>query len=86
MAKAKRKSVRRPAARAPAFPAPSLAPQFLEQAAQGWLQSSGTPPPTQRPSRTAADLRLSTALTETLQELRSEIADLRARLERLETR
>jgi hypothetical protein len=86
MAKAKKKSPARPAAKAPAFPASSLAPQVLEQAARGWLQSTGIPSPTARPTRTASDHRLAEALTETLQQLRAEIADLRSRLDRLEHR
>lgn len=86
MAKAKKKSVRRPAPRAHAFSTPSLAPQFLEQAAQGWLQSSGTPAPAQRPARAASDDRLVELLTETLRQLRAEIAELRTRLDRLEIR
>lgn len=87
MAKTKKKSARRPAPKAPAFPASSLAPQILEEAAQGWLQSSGAAPTlTQRSARPAADLRLAEALTETLQQLRGEIAELRSRLDRLENR
>lgn len=86
MAKTKKKSIRRPAPKAPAFPASSLAPQVLEQAAQGWLQSSGTPAPVHRPPRPASDERLTEALSETLQQLRAEIAELRSRLDRLESR
>jgi len=86
MAKAKKKILRRPAPKAPAFPASSLAPQVLEQAAQGWLQSSGTPAPAQRPARAASDDRLAELLVETLRQLRAEISELRARLDRLETR
>ena len=86
MAKAKKKIVRRPAPKAPAFPPSSLAPQILEQAAQGWLQSSGATAPAQRPTRPVSDDRLAEVLTETLKQLRAEIAELRARLDRLETR
>ena len=86
MAKPKRKTSGRPAPKAPAFPAPSLAPQVLEQAAQGWLQSSGTPAPAHRPTRPASDERLTEVLTETLQQLRAEISELRTRLDRLERR
>jgi len=86
MAKANKKAVRRPAPKAPAFPASSLAPQVLEQAAQGWLQSSGANAPAHRPTRPASDDRLVEVLTETLQELRAEIAELRSRIDRLETR
>lgn len=86
MAKAKKKPARRSALKAPVFPAPSLAPQILEQAAQGWLQSAGTSALAQRPSRPVSDHRLAEALTETLQQLREEIAELRSRLDRLENR
>ena len=86
MAKAKRKTSGRPAPKASAFPAPSLAPRVLEQAAQGWLQSTGVSSPAPRPPRSPADHRLAEALTETLQQLRAEIAELRSRLDRLENR
>ncbi len=85
MAKSKKKSARRPSPKAPAFPVSSLAPQILEEAAQGWLQSSGAPA-ANRPARPASDHRLTEALTDTLRQLREEIADLRARLDRLEAR
>ncbi|NDA09216.1 MAG: hypothetical protein EBZ07_00005, partial [Verrucomicrobia bacterium] len=59
----------------------------LEQAAQGWLQSSGAiPTAVSQPPRPGSDHRLAEALTETLQQLRAEIADLRARLDHLEGR
>ena len=86
MAKSKKKNLRRPAPKAPAFPTPTLAPQILEEAAQGWLQSSGSTPRSPQPGPHPADHRLAEALTKTLQELRSEIAELRARFERLENR
>lgn len=86
MAKSKKKSVRRPTPKAPAFPVPSLAPQILEEAAQGWLQSSGAPAAGNRPARSASENRLAEALTETLQHFRGEIAELRSRLDRLENR
>jgi len=86
MAKAKKKIPGRPAPRAPAFPAASLAPQVLEQAAQGWLQSSGPTAPAHRPTRPTSDDRLAEVLTETLRQLRADIAELRARLDRLENR
>lgn len=86
MAKTKRKSVHRPAPKAPTFPVSSLAPQVLEQAAQGWLKSTGAASPMPRAIRPASDHRLAEALGETLQELRAEISHLRARLERLENR
>ncbi|MBM4455062.1 MAG: hypothetical protein FJ411_01585 [Verrucomicrobia bacterium] len=86
MAQAKKKVVRRPAPKALAFPPSSLAPQVLEQAAQGWLQSSGASAPAARPTRPAAEERLTEVLAETLRQLRAEIAELRARLDRLEPR
>jgi hypothetical protein len=86
MPKAKKKAAGRPPQKVSAYSTSSLAPQILEQAAQGWLQSTGIPSPTTRPTRTAADHRLAEALTETLQQLRAELAELRSRLDRLENR
>jgi len=87
MAKAKkRSSARPPAAKAIPFPSSTLAPQVLEQAAQGWLQSSGPTHSPSRPTSSASDHRLTEALGETLAQLRAEIADLRSRLDRLESR
>jgi ubiquinone biosynthesis protein UbiJ len=87
MPKAKKKAAGRPPQKVSAYSSTSsLAPQILEQAAQGWLQSTGIPSPTTRPTRTAADHRLAEALTETLQQLRAELAELRSRLDRLENR
>lgn len=86
MAKDKKKRAARPRDKAVALPSPSLAPRVLEEAAQGWLQSSGAAPRAPRPSSSQTDQRLTQALTETLQELRSEITELRARMDRLETR
>jgi hypothetical protein len=86
MPKAKKKPVRPARPKAPAFPAASLAPQVLEQAAQGWLQSSGATAPAHRPTRPTSDDRLAEVLTETLRQLRAEIAELRARIDRLEHR
>ena len=86
MAKAKKKAAGRPLQKTAAYSAPSLAPQILEQAAQGWLQSSGATPLAPRTSPAQGDLRLAEALTETLRELRTEISELRSRLDRLEHR
>ena len=87
MAKAKKKSPRSSAPKTPAFiPSSSLAPQVLEQAAQGWLESAGAAATVQRPTRLASDHRLAEALAETLEEFRTEIAELRSRIDRLETR
>ena len=86
MAKTKKKTRCRPAPKAPAFPTSSLAPQVLEQAAQGWLQSTGGTALAHRPIRPTSDDRLAEVLAETLRELRAEIAELRSRLDRLESR
>ena len=86
MAKSKKKAVRSSSPRTPSYPASSLAPQVLEQAAQGWLQSSGAAAPAHRPAQPASDDRLAEALTATLQQLRAEIAELRTRVDRLEAR
>ena len=85
MAKAKKKSPTRPAQAQGHNPShPSLAPKVLEEAAQGWLQSLGTSAPATRPAPAVSDQRLAEALTQTLQQLRSEIAELRGRLDRME--
>lgn len=86
MGKAKKKISRRLPPKAPVFPPSSLAPQVLEQAAQGWLQSSGAASPAPRPARSTSDHRLAEALAETLQQFREEIAGLRSRIDRLENR
>lgn len=86
MAKTKKRSAHRAASTARVFPAPTLAPQVLEQAAQGWLQSSGTAFKTPHPRSTQPDLRLAEALAECLQDLRTDLAEIRNRLERLEKR
>jgi len=84
MAKAKKKQSVRPPS--PRLPPSSLAPQVLEQAAQGWLQSAGASPSPSRPGPAVNDRRLAEALSETLQQLREEIAELRTRIDRLESR
>ena len=86
MPKFKKKSVRPPAAKKSPYSAPSLAPQILEEAAQGWLQSSGSTPPPPRLAPPVSDHHLTEALAATLRELRSEISELRQRLHRLESR
>ena len=87
MAKAKKKSpARPPGTKGLGSPAPALAPKVLEEAAQGWLQSFGTNPSSARPGPTATEERLAEALIQTLQQFRSEIAELRSRLDRIETR
>lgn len=84
MAKFKKKTVRRNAPKAVPLPGPSLAPKLLEEAAQGWLQSSGATAPSSRRDSSQADQRLTEALLQTLQELRDGMAELRLRLDRLE--
>ena len=86
MAKPGKKAARRSGLRHPTSPLSALAPQVLEEAAQGWLQSSGTVAPVPRSTPASSDQRLAGALNETLRELRAELTDLRARLDRLENR
>lgn len=83
MAKKKKKSRPRLSAFAAA---PSLAPQVLEQAAQGWLQSSGAARLVPQPAARPRDQQLAEVLTETLADVRAEISELRARIDRLEIR
>lgn len=92
MAKAKKVPTRKPAPRSPPrAPAPlvnSLPPQILEEAAQGWLKSSGAPaavpPPSKNQDRKAE--ALVDCLDATLQNLRAELSDLKDRVARLESR
>ncbi len=86
MSKAKKKAAGRPSPKSSAYSTPTLAPQILEQAAQGWLQSSGASTPAPRATPTQGDRHLAEALTATLRELRAEIAELRTRIDRLENR
>ena len=91
MAKLKRNSSRKPTPRpAKQTPSPlvnSLPPQILEEAAQGWLKSSGasTPAPSPAKKRDLQTDPLVVCLDSTLHSLRLEIADLRERVNRLET-
>lgn len=86
MAKGRKKNVSRRAPKASALPTPTLAPQVLEEAAQGWLQSAGSATPAPRLNRPTSDDRLAEVLTETLRQLRTEISELRSRLDRIEQR
>jgi hypothetical protein len=86
MPKAKKKAAARSAQKTAAYSTPSLAPQILEQAAQGWLQSSGATLPAPRATPAQGDHRLAEVLMETFRELRAEISELRSRLDRLEIR
>lgn|GEM_PF-1047939 len=74
-------------ARAPKKPAPSLPPEVLEQAAQGWLQSHGisSTPTTPKPNELSFT-QLSESLEKVLHQLRAELNDLRTRIGRLESK
>lgn len=92
MAKSKKSPARKPTHRpVPRPSAPlvnSLPPQILEEAAQGWLKSSGgsTPIPFPAKNREPEADALVECLDSTLKNLRLDIADLRERVNRLETR
>jgi len=92
MAKVKKSPVRKAAPRATARPpAPlpnSLPPQILEEAAQGWLKSSGAVPavPPTAKSRELKPDALVDCLDSTLKHLRLELSELRERVARLEGR
>jgi hypothetical protein len=79
------------AKKAPARPArhpvPSLPPEFLEQAAQGWLQSHGiaATAPTEKRKEIAFS-QLSESLDKVLQQLQAELNELRSRVARLESK
>ena len=79
------------AKKAPARPArhpvPSLPPEVLEQAAQGWLQSHGiaAPPPTENQKEIAFS-QLSESLDKVLHQIKAELNDLRSRVTRLESK
>jgi hypothetical protein len=79
------------AKKAPARPArhpvPSLPPEVLEQAAQGWLQSHGiaATPPTENQKEIAFS-QLSESLDKALHQIKTELNDLRSRLTRLESK
>ena len=79
------------AKKAPARPArhpvPSLPPEVLEQAAQGWLQSHGiaATAPTEKRKEIAFS-QLSESLDKVLQQLQAELNELRSRVARLESK
>jgi hypothetical protein len=79
------------AKKAPARPArhpvPSLPPEVLEQAAQGWLQSHGiaATPPTENQKEIAFS-QLSESLDKVLHQIKAELNDLRSRVTRLESK
>lgn len=92
MARTKKAPTRKPAVRASTRPpAPlvnSLPPQILEEAAQGWLKSSGSTAPSQLPSKSGQQKAeaLVDCLDTTLKNLRAEMAELKDRVSRLEGR
>ena len=69
------------------YPVPSLPPEVLEQAAQGWLQSHGiaATAPTEKRKEIAFS-QLSESLDKVLQQLQAELNELRARVARLESK
>ncbi len=79
------------AKKAPARPArhpvPSLPPEVLEQAAQGWLQSHGiaATPPTENQKEIAFS-QLSESLDKVLHQIKAELNQLRSRIARLESK
>ena len=90
MAKSKKFQARKLPVRSTPRPAAplvnSLPPQILEEAAQGWLKSSGTSLPTPAKRGDPASRELVDCLDATLRSLRGEISELRERVARLEGR
>jgi len=81
MAKAKKKSLVRPASRPPL----SLPPEVLEEAAQGWLQSHGVvSPQTSSPVLKESFEELAESLAKVLQEIRRQLDQLGERISKLE--
>jgi Mg2+ and Co2+ transporter CorA len=81
MAKAKKKSLARPASRPPL----SLPPEVLEEAAQGWLQSHGVASPqTSSPALKESFQDLTEGLAKVLHEIRRQMDELEERISRLE--
>ena len=80
--------IRKPAAprpkRSPAPIHPSLPPGGIEAAAQGWLKSVGTPVSAPAQESWPQDQKLGEVLTELLRGFRSELQELRKRVEQLE--
>jgi hypothetical protein len=67
--------------------APSLPPEVLEQAAQGWLQSHGINSSPSTPKQGEPSFsQLSESLDKVLHQLRAELNDLRNRISRLESK
>jgi len=66
---------------------PSLPPEALEQAAQGWLQSHGISSIPAAPKQAESSFtQLSESLDKVLHQLRAELNDLRSRVSRLESK
>jgi hypothetical protein len=66
---------------------PSLPPEVLEQAAQGWLQSHGISSTPAVPNQGEPSFsQLSESLDKVLHQLRAELNDLRNRISRLEAK
>ncbi|NBR70984.1 MAG: hypothetical protein EBQ51_06030 [Verrucomicrobia bacterium] len=80
MAKAKKSRLR------PSKPIPHLAPEILEQAAQGWLQSHGISSPSPTQEAATSFEHLADSVSQVLRGLRQELNDLRDRLTRLESK
>jgi len=81
------KSKKKAPARATPKPAPSLPPEVLEQAAQGWLQSHGISSTPSAPKQGETSFsQLSESLDKVLHLLRAELNDLRNRISRLESK
>ena len=68
-------------------PIPSLPPEVLEQAAQGWLQSHGiAATPLTENRKEIAFSQLSESLDKVLHQIKAELNDLRSRVTRLESK
>lgn len=66
---------------------PSLPPEVLEQAAQGWLQSHGISSTPATPKQAESPFsQLSESLDKVFHQLRAELDDLRNRISRLESK
>jgi len=66
---------------------PSLPPEVLEQAAQGWLQSHGISSTPATPKQAESSFsQLSESLDKVFHQLRAELDDLRNRISRLESK
>ncbi len=81
------KSKKKASARVTPKLAPTLPPEVLEQAAQGWLQSHGISSiPTAPKQAESSFTQLSETLDKVLHQLRSELNELRSRISRLESK